>query len=63
MRWSKNIRPKEGDTKLISKFAWIPTLVGDTWYWLETYDRCYIWTEVRGYGLADIPSYQWVPVD
>jgi hypothetical protein len=42
MKWRKPIPPKQHDTRVVRKFAWLPTTIGETdgeyVVWLETYE-------------------------
>jgi hypothetical protein len=45
MKWKNKKEPKLGDSKVEKHFAWVPTLIGDDWVWLEFYYIHYQWTE------------------
>lgn len=38
MRWSLQKAPQDGETRIVRKFAFIPTEVGQHIIWLEFYD-------------------------
>lgn len=59
MKWEKKVKPKEGDWKIVTKFAYVPILVDGWWYWLEPYQKCYMWTKKYvGEGVI----YRWLPI-
>lgn len=41
MRWPSRIKPKEKDTKVVVKFAYIPVTIGNVVVWLERYEVLY----------------------
>lgn len=45
MRWraERAPEPKDGDQRTRGRFAWLPTRVGETMVWLETYVVTEVW--------------------
>lgn len=44
MKWRAPIEhPKEGDLKVVTKYAWLPTQVGEYKIWLQQYQELYEW--------------------
>lgn len=37
MRFKRYQKPELGQTRIVYKFAWLPTIVGEYVVWLETY--------------------------
>jgi hypothetical protein len=58
MRWNQN-KPKfkSGDTRLTTKFLWIPTCLEGEWRWLED---AVVVEEFLGYGLNQWKATRWV---
>ena len=50
MRWEKKPHPKEGDTKVIRKFALWPREIENHWVWWEYYHSHYRWQWLYDYG-------------
>lgn len=51
MRWIRAPKPREGDTRQHTRFAWWPIAVAEpanTIVWLERYNTSEVWTETRG---------------
>lgn len=55
MKWKKKPEPKVGDIKIVKSFAWVPTLVGEEWIWLE-------WFYTRYECVERVVEIGWEPV-
>ncbi len=71
MRWKIQPAPddpKEGDTRYIRKFAWLPTIINNYKVWLETYGVTQeykaiphkLWKNYR--EMVTVHRYEWVDI-
>ena len=63
MRWN-NKKYKEGDTRLVERFAWVPTLISgtDTVVWLEKYQAVEMLVAEGHDDMFDFVSLEWTTV-
>ncbi len=51
MRWTNKKEIQIGQSKIVRRFAFLPTQVGATVVWLELYNKHYVWIKP---GLWDL---------
>lgn len=46
-------KPEVGETKIVTRFAWLPVRMDDKTIWLEKYDTIYIFQELSAFVSDD----------
>jgi len=69
MKWKLNstARPKKGDTRTVTRFAWLPKRLDNCIVWLTQYEMLQVWHEIgliatAPDGNASFFTGQWVTV-
>lgn len=69
MRWktTQPPLPKQGDTKIVVRRAWLPHQIGTVVIWLGQYETLYVWNETAVIGkigdqTATMIAGQWLKV-